>query len=160
MGKIIHNDTGSKLYNMWYNLRARCKYACTDSYTYYGQRGITTCKEWEDYTVFKTWALANNYLPTLQIDRIDNNEGYSPNNCRFVTVRQNSLNRRLHSNKQIGKYKGVRFYKPSGTWVVYVSIECNKEKNLGYYQTEYTALLVRNSYILEHGLDIPIQNLK
>ena len=160
MGKIIHNDTGSKLYGMWYNLRARCKYKCTDSYEHYGQRGITVCAEWENYVVFKAWAIANGYLPNLQIDRIDNDKGYTPTNCRFVTARQNALNRRIHKNKQLGHYKGIRFYKPSGKWAAYVSVIPNKEKNLGYYLTEYTALLVRNSYILEHNLDIPIQNLK
>jgi hypothetical protein len=48
----------------------------------------------EDYFSFKDWALANGYRPGLTIDRINNSKGYSPSNCRFVTLSENLQNRR------------------------------------------------------------------
>jgi uncharacterized protein with von Willebrand factor type A (vWA) domain len=54
------------------------------------------CDVWiNSYESFKEWALNNGYSPFLQIDRIDNNKGYSPDNCRFVTQIQNLANRDL-----------------------------------------------------------------
>jgi len=164
MGKRIHNDANkgnkTKLYLLWYNMRARCKYDCVDSAQYYKHKGISVCTEWEDYPIFKSWALANGHQENLQIDRKDSDGNYEPSNCRFVTPRDNSLNRKVPSSKQIGNYKGIRFYKRNGKWAVFLSISKGRETHLGYYNTEYTALLVRNSYILEHNLNIPIQSIK
>ena len=53
------------------------------------------CNQWhENYWAFKTWAQQNGYSKGLQIDRVDNDKGYSPENCRFVTPKQNAANRR------------------------------------------------------------------
>jgi hypothetical protein len=62
-------------------------------YYIYGARGITICKEWrKDFKVFFDWAISNNWERGLQIDRIDNDGNYEPNNCRIVTVKENMNN--------------------------------------------------------------------
>ena len=86
----------TRLYYIWANIRGRCglKKGRKDSeLKVYAERGITLCKEWaESYLSFKEWALANGYKRDLTIDRIDNDKGYSPDNCRWVTQKENCRN--------------------------------------------------------------------
>ena len=72
----------------------RCNNSNHSAYKQYGERGIYVCQEWLDSPqAFVDWAFANGFSPELQIDRIDNNNGYSPDNCRWVTARDNMRNR-------------------------------------------------------------------
>lgn len=84
----------ASLFNVWQTMKARCENANRDNYARYGGRGITVCKEWQTAENFVKWALDNGYEKGLQLDRIDNAKGYSPENCRFVTATVNSRNRR------------------------------------------------------------------
>lgn len=78
---------------LWYHIKERCYNENSKSYKRYGGRGITVCDEWlHDSEAFKRWALSNGYAKGLEIDRIDNNRGYSPDNCRWVTKTQNARN--------------------------------------------------------------------
>ena len=82
---------------------------CTDPHNRqfpgYGGRGITVCDEWKNsYEEFRDWAMQNGYSPNLQIDRINNDMGYSPNNCRFVDKVANANNK---SNNRMETYAGV-----------------------------------------------------
>lgn len=82
------------LYKKWKGMKDRCKPIHIDRHIYF-DRGIKLCDEWEnDYNAFKDWAIANGYDPVLAIDRKDNEKGYSPSNCRFVTDVENANNRR------------------------------------------------------------------
>ena len=61
----------------------------------YRDRGITVCEEWRNSPrAFGDWLLAHGWRKGLQIDRIDNSKGYSPENCRVVTCKENNNNRR------------------------------------------------------------------
>lgn len=76
-------------------MKRRCNYPTNKSYKYYGARGIKLCPEWEnDYSAFKKRALENGYKEGLTIDRKDNDKGYSPDNCRWVTRADNNRNKR------------------------------------------------------------------
>jgi len=75
-------------------MKRRCYDPWHRSYHRYGGRGIFICGEWLcDFHSFRDWAITSGFDPALQLDRIDNNGPYSPENCRFVTHRVNCLNR-------------------------------------------------------------------
>lgn len=83
-----------RLYGIWSTMKHRCENPKREKYKDYGARGISVCDEWKDPNRFIDWAMGNGYSNGLQIDRIDNNKGYSPDNCRWVTPKENSRNRR------------------------------------------------------------------
>jgi hypothetical protein len=83
-----------RIYKIWVGIKSRCYNKKVNNYSRYGGRGIIVCNKWKnDFIAFKEWALKNGYSDTLQIDRIDNNGNYSPDNCRFVTCAKNNQNR-------------------------------------------------------------------
>lgn len=72
----------------------RCDNPNNKSYSRYGGRGITVCDEWrKSYHSFEDWALSHGYKKELAIDRINNDGNYEPDNCRFVTPKENNQNR-------------------------------------------------------------------
>lgn len=85
------------LYDIWWGAYRRCHDPRRKDYAKYGGRGITMCKEWrESFEVFEQWALSNGYRDGMTLDRVCNNRGYSPGNCRWITKRQQSYNRRTN----------------------------------------------------------------
>lgn len=97
---IKHNGVGTRLYRTWQGMKNRCYNPKCEYYPDYGGRGITVCKEWIDnFESFQEWALTNGYEESLTIDREDNNGIYEPSNCRWVTMKIQSNNRR--SNRYI-----------------------------------------------------------
>lgn len=92
-----HQESKTPLYGVWLNMRSRCADPTDEAYHNYGGRGITVCPEWAaptSYPVFRDWARANGYERGLELDRKDNNAGYSPINCHWTTTRENNRNRR------------------------------------------------------------------
>ena len=76
------------------HIKERCYNPNSKSYKRYGGRGIKMCDEWlGDYKKFEDWCLNNGFKEGLAIDRIDNDGNYAPNNCRFVTTKENNQNR-------------------------------------------------------------------
>jgi len=99
-----HNQRNPKLYSIWHNMKDRCYREKHPMYNYYGGRGITVCDKWKDnYTEFHKWSFANGYVEGLSIDRINNNIGYSPDNCKWSSSIEQGRNRR---NVKTITYKG------------------------------------------------------
>lgn len=104
MGWVKHRMSHTRLYRVWDGMISRCHREKYHSYKRYGGRGITVCDEWRnDFHAFYEWAIRNGYHEGLSIDRIDNDKGYSPDNCRWVTMKVQGNNKR--SNHYI-EYNG------------------------------------------------------
>lgn len=84
-----------ELYWAWKSLKQRCMNPKCRAYKNYGGRGIGVCDEWMEFEPFLEWALSSGYQKGLELDRTDNSLGYSPDNCRWITRRENLNNRRV-----------------------------------------------------------------
>ena len=96
-----HGMRGSRLYRIWVCMHNRCYRKCYHAYNHYGGRGITICDEWHDFQAFQYWAIENGYNDDLSIDRIDNDKGYYPDNCRWVTMEEQNRNKRAKNGYKI-----------------------------------------------------------
>ena len=99
-----YHSRETPLYRTWSSMIRRCHSPKAANRKYYFSRGITVCQLWrEDFSAFEKWAIDNGYRQGLQIDRIDVNGNYEPSNCRWITAKENSHNRR---NNVVIEYKG------------------------------------------------------
>lgn len=95
--KTNHGYRHHPLYDIWCHIKDRCLNPNNPAYHNFGGRGINICKEWTaDVKCFVEWGIGNNWAKGLDIDRKDNDKGYSPDNCRIVTRSVNSYNRRTN----------------------------------------------------------------
>lgn len=99
---LKHGGSGTRIYRILGNMKTRCYNPRAPRYADYGARGITICDQWKNsFEAFRTWAVANGYEDGLMIDRINNDKGYSPENCRWVTPKQNNVNQRSNVRIEI-----------------------------------------------------------
>ena len=125
-----HGLANHPIYHVFKDMHTRCEYDKHKSYEKYGGRGIKVCQEWEDTEEglinFYNWCMSHGYEKGLQLDRFDNNKGYAPDNCRFITVSQNNFNKR--NIKGYGKYKDKyrAYIKKDGK---YIEVHCDTEED-------------------------------
>lgn len=89
-----HGQHKTRLYEIWSGMKKRCYNKNAVQYKDWGGRGIKVCKKWHAFKAFYEWAKANGYKDGLTIERINNDRGYSPNNCTFIPKAKQSRNRR------------------------------------------------------------------
>lgn len=86
-----------RLYNIWRSMKKRCYLQTDKDFHNYGERGISVCDEWnENFYSFYLWAKESGYSDNLSIDRIDTNGNYTPDNCRWVTLKTQQRNKRTN----------------------------------------------------------------
>jgi hypothetical protein len=137
-----HGLGGSHLYSVYRGMVRRCTEELHRSYKNYGGRGVSVCDEWlndvDGLQNFVKWARNEGEILGLQLDREDNDGNYDPSNCRFITARENSLNRRVLNNTS--GYVGVYWNRVDKRWIsqikikgktVYLGRSINKKDSLG-----------------------------
>lgn len=95
LGTLKHGDAKkgrrTKLYDVWVLIKQRCFNPSCPSFKHYGERGIDMYDQWRSsFEAFKTWALNNGYRQGLTIDRVNNNLGYRPDNCQWISRSENA----------------------------------------------------------------------
>lgn len=94
-----HGLTHHSLHSIWRSMKNRCFNTKSKSYKHYGGRGILICREWDlSFLSFYNFCIDNGWKDGLQVDRIDNNGNYEPNNCQFITQSE---------NKSVGKRRSL-----------------------------------------------------
>ena len=137
---ITHHLSNDRLYRIWKGMLHRCYNPKSFAYKIYGGRGIDVCEEWrDDLFAFREWALSHGYADDLSIDRIDSDKGYSPDNCRWATAKEQ--NSHLHPRWTFtAKRKCIR--KKVKTWVI-DGVEKSVEQWCEEYGMSRNAVLYR-----------------
>ena len=117
-GRATHRMSGTRIYKIWIHIIGRCTNPNDKDYPRYGGRGITVSDEWRKFENF--YADMGDKPEGMQIDRINNDKGYSRENCRWATPSENSRNRR---SARIITFKGIS--KPLVEWAQELGI-CSK----------------------------------
>ena len=110
--KSFNGEYKMSEYYAWQGMKNRCYYKNNDSYTLYGGNGIIVCEQRRNDFIQFIKDMGRRPSKTHQIDRIDSKENYSPDNCRWVTPRENSLNRKT-TKLNIEIVKEMRLIYPS-----------------------------------------------
>ena len=147
-----HGISQNKFYNTWCSMKHRCYNIKREDYKYYGARGITVCEEWLNVSNFVAWCdLTYPNIEDATLDRINNDKGYSPENCTWSDKTTQAINQRIQKNNTSG-YVGVTYHK-KGIAKWHSSIGINyKVIHIGLFITKEEAVLARDNYIIENKL--------
>ena len=90
-----HGMKKTRLYRIWSGMKDRCLNPNSRHWKHYGGRGIAVFDKWaDDFSSFAKWSMDNGYSESLTLDRINNDAGYTPDNCRWATYKEQENNRR------------------------------------------------------------------
>ena len=149
-GKPIHGMSSNKFYKTWHSMIYRCNNPKNKKYKDYGARGITVCEEWLDVATFIAWAESTHpNIEGVSLDRIDNDKGYNPENCRWADRSTQGTNRRKMRTNTSG-FVGVYWDISKNKWTAKVGSN-NKLINIGSFKTKEEAAQARDTYIIENG---------
>lgn len=112
----VNKYRGTKIYNIWLMMRQRCNNENHFAYKWYGARGIKVCDEWDNSQLFCDWAMNNGYEEGLELDRINNDGDYSPDNCQWISHYNNCGIGKRRSLKNTSGYIGVWYDSSKSKW--------------------------------------------
>ena len=151
-----HGKEGTKVYNIWLTMKSRCYSRGNNRYSSHGGRGITVCQEWLNAETFIAWAEANGFKASedernteYTLDRIDNDKGYEPSNCRIVPLSVQEWNKQILMSTNTSGYRGVN--KKVNRWVTTVPLK-GKIIFRASCKTAKEAAARREKFILENNL--------
>lgn len=139
-----HGLTKHPLFSKWTDIKSRCYNKNVDMYKNYGGRGIKVCDEWlNDFMSFYNWSIENGWEEGLQIDRVNFNGDYEPNNCQFITGAENCAigKRRVRKDNKYG-FVGVYFKKATNKFGAEITSD-TRQRHIGYYNTLEEAVEAR-----------------
>ncbi|MCZ6897662.1 MAG: AP2 domain-containing protein [Betaproteobacteria bacterium] len=145
-GQITHGKTGTVEYGAWKNMHSRCYNTADPSYPNYGGRGISMCARWLKFENF--YADMGERPDNLTLERIDNEKGYEPSNCKWATRQEQSINQRMKKNNKSG-FRGVFYRNPDG-WGAQVNYKY-KPYLLGFFDTPKEAAEARDRFIIDNN---------
>lgn len=145
----IHGMTSSKIHQRWRGMKARCYNKNHKAYARYGGRGIKVCERW--LNSFSNFLEDMGYPPfnNAQLDRIDVNDDYKPNNVRWVTPLQNANNKDINETENKSGFKNITYYR--GKYKVVIARNY-KRHYLGLFPTIDEAVKVRNEWLKNNDI--------
>ena len=146
-----HGLTSHKLYGTWRQMVQRCTNPKHKNYGDYAERGITVCEEWLDIKNFIAWAESTHPNEGgYTLDRIDNDKGYSPENCTWSDKTTQNINQRKREDNTSG-YVGIYWNKASKKWDAKIGVN-SKLVHIGTFPLIENAVQARDNYIIENKL--------
>lgn len=151
-----HNKSKTRTYRIWKDMKRRCLSPTRPRFKDYGQRGITVCERWQDSY--------DNFLADMgeapinyTLERIDNEKGYTPSNCKWVSYLEQAHNQRIRSTNNSG-YRGVYYCKTVKRWKAQVNYagKCLFCKS---FKTITQAVVARNIFIIDNNLPHQLNEL-
>lgn len=141
-----HGMSKSRFYKIWIDMKDRCSKRRGNS-EYYYDKGIRVCDSWQHFENFLK-DMGETYKDDLSLDRIDSNGNYHPENCRWVTLVDQSYNRKIFRNNKTGK-TGVCFREGRNKpWIARIYVD-NELTNIGSFKTFEEAVAAREKAELE-----------
>lgn len=145
--KFDVEDKKHILYNTWFNMLSRCYVPFAPGYESYGGRGLYVCERW---LTFKNFTSDMGERPFgMTLDRVDNDGGYSPQNCKWANKAQQMVNRRTFGNNKTGATGVVKVGKRYESRFDYENVRYR----LGYYDTLEAAKNARLQFIEQFNID-------
>lgn len=111
----------SDTHKSWTQMRSRCHDPNNDAYPRYGGRGITICDRW---SIFENFLADMGVRPSRNhsLDRVDSDGNYEPENCKWSTPLEQTLNRRMMGNNKSG-FRGVSWRRREQRWYAQISLQ-------------------------------------
>lgn len=140
-----HGLNGTRISRIHQNMKARCNNPNNTHYHNYGGRGISVCEEWSSLSSFSEWAFSSGYNDSLTIDRVNNDKGYEPSNCRWISKSEQSYNKRISPNSATG-YPGINML--NNKYVAYIGFK-NEKIHIGVFDNFDVAFEARRKKEME-----------